>query len=200
MKAGDPFDTPGLDEVRAEQRRALRLVPTYIFAEYAPTIGPDVTNIADVDRPLIETALRAEAKPLLGQLSSLLDEWHHHAHTEIIDHFYAQNRSRAEQMDAARQTAFADELETARQAHRATVRSTPRIEDAAALRRLLFLLVWADGLTDYRDLRTPLAPDAERLRPLSDEGALTSPGVIADRVPAPADDDATDRLAPPGRV
>ncbi|MEY2461372.1 MAG: hypothetical protein QOG30_3202 [Acidimicrobiaceae bacterium] len=195
MKPDHPFETPGLDEVRAEQRRALRLIPTYIFAEHAPTIGPDVTNIADVDRPLIETSLRAEAKTLLGDLSSLLDGWHDHTRTEVLDHFYQQNRTRAEHMDAPRQTAFADESDKARAAHRATDRTTPRVEDAPALRRLLFLLVWADGLTAYRDPR------------LDNEPALPTPEAVGGRIGArgadgatplrdPADDDATQLLAP----
>ena len=139
--------------MRAEQRRALRLIPTHVFAEHAPTVGPDVTHIADVDRPLIETSLRAEAKTLIGTHSSLLEAWRQHAHAEILDDFYERNRTRAEQMDASRQTAFRDELDKARATRQAADRPSPRIEDPPALRRLLFLLVWADGLSGYRDPR-----------------------------------------------
>jgi hypothetical protein len=153
MKPGHPFETPGLDDVRAEQRRALRLVPDDVFVEYAPAVGPDAAAIPVEDRAFVETAVRAEANTVLDELGSLLAGWREYAQVETMDSFYESNRRRAEDLEVRQQTAFFDQLEVARTAHEAAARPVARVEDAPRLRRLLFLLVWADGLTDYEDPR-----------------------------------------------
>ncbi|MEY2420671.1 MAG: hypothetical protein QOI95_738 [Acidimicrobiaceae bacterium] len=195
VRPGHPFETSELDELRADQRRALRLIPVDVFLEHAPAVGPDVDNVAPVDRPMIETSLRTEAKGLLRELTSLLNGWRHYTQLETLDAFYQSNRAAAEQLDVRRQTTFFDQLEMAGTAHREAEMATPRVEDAPALRRLLFLLVWADGLSDYRDPRFASASAASAVPRERDERIIQVPAPPARR-PSADDDDATELLAP----
>ena len=162
MREGHPFDTRDLDDLRAEQRRALRLLPGALVVESAPRIGPDLDATPVEDRPLIESLLRAEARELLADrdLAKLIEAWRQQTQLEVLDDFYEQNRARAEQLSLGPQAAFVDQADVARMARKDREAAPLPVDHAPKFRRLLLLLVWADHLADYRDPRLVDLPTA----------------------------------------
>lgn len=182
MRAGHPFDTARLDELRAEQRRVLRLIPTPLVVDAAPRVGPDVDDVPADDRPLTEGLLRAAAQELLDdrRLSELVDTWRQQVQLEIVDDFFARNGQRAEQLRIGPQAAFFDHAEIARSARQASEAPALPVELAPSFRRLLLLLVWADHLAGVIDPRLENLP-AENVRAASSEQREVPPPPGADR-------------------
>lgn len=144
MKAGHPYETEELDDLRAAQRRVLRSIPTWITERFELEV--DEHRVADADRPQAELMLRRYvADQLSNSDQSLLDRWQAHTEAELLD-------------QAARAFAAAWEMPLAEDA-RGRLREH-RIgevakEEGKLIRQLIPVLVLADMLSvdDYMDPR-----------------------------------------------
>ncbi len=164
MKPGHPFETKGLDELRSQQRRALRLVPDWYVELYAPK--------QPVERPsgdtgLLENEVRACANEVQKELTDLPGHWEKRVPQEVLFKFLQDNGTEIVLSQRGRVAAyvFTDIVESMRRpVQEARVVGEPTAEVAAPLMRYLHLLAWADDLADdgYRDPRLPQAPESSK--------------------------------------
>lgn len=165
MKAGDPFETKDLDELRARQRRSLRMVPDWLFNIYAPSDGPSAVP-PDVIA-LLESELRSEAENARKELDDdLLTRMEEHTRKEMLVDFMSRHdtavrlesafRAMPSRIFGVRVTELRAEFS------RVAIHEGPEPEAAASLARYVRLLAWADDLADdgYRDPRLPEWPNA----------------------------------------
>lgn len=157
MKPGHPFETKARDELRAQQRLALRLVPDWLVELYAPTRP---VGRPSGDTGLLENELRALADDVEAELNDLPQRWEERVRQEVLFKFLQDNGTEIVLSQRGRITAYVFNhiIESMRRpVHDAEMVGEPAAEVAAPLMRYLHLLVWADDLADdgYRDPRLP---------------------------------------------
>ncbi|HXN61869.1 MAG TPA: hypothetical protein VN886_15590 [Acidimicrobiales bacterium] len=153
MQRGHPFWTRALDDKRAEQRRKLRAIPSWLFepSHYAP--GPTVTINGVADNAFVETQVRRQADAELNLLAPLLSEWEIATAEDALGWFVRNNVDKATRNVQGHANDLLAEVED-----RLPVAGEPRKLDpkyAAPLARAILLLAWADDLSDdgYLDPR-----------------------------------------------
>lgn len=160
MQPGHPFLTDELAAKRADQRRVLRFIPSWIVdTTRISRPGPRLTG---TDAAMIETELRRLADQELEPLVSWVTVWRAHTQSEAIEWWLDQAEINAALEDVERQV-HADH-----EANRAA-EYPPGLY--SRILRVVTLLAWADELAgDYADPRI----DLHRSR--WQASALMSPG------------------------
>lgn len=157
MRPADPFETEALDELRAKQRRDLRLVPDWLFDIYAPS---ETINVAGVTSPgLVEQELRSLAEETVPDLGDMLARMEQHTRTEVRSEAtrrWGTDVTLTFGLRVAPVRAFRQKItELQDDASRARIYEEPDREVGGATTRYVHLLVWADQLAgdDYVDPR-----------------------------------------------
>lgn len=158
MRPGDPFETEALDELRAKQRRGLRLVPDWFLELYGPSPSQTIDAIDIAPPGLVEQELRGLAEEARAELGDLAAQMEKHTAAEV--------RRAAVQSWGADVTVsgasivpglvFSQKItELHHETSQARIGEQPDVKVAAALTRYVHLLVWADELASdgYRDPR-----------------------------------------------
>lgn len=158
VKPGDPFETEALDELRAKQRRDLRLVPDWLFELYGPSPSQTIDAIGIAPPGLVEHEVRRLAEDAQAELKGLP--------AQMAKDTLAAVRWAAVQSWGAGVTVsgagivpgyvFSQKItELHHEMSQARIGDQPNVEIAAALTRYVHLLVWADQLAGdgYMDPR-----------------------------------------------
>lgn len=160
MKPGDPFETKAMDELRSRQRRALCLVPEWLFEIYAPSEAIEHADLAGIACPgLIEHELRSLADEVAADLGDLPARMEAHTRTEIRSEStrrWGADVTLTFGLRVAPVRAFGRKItELQDEASRARIYEEPDREVGGAMTRYVHLLVWADQLAsdDYVDPR-----------------------------------------------
>lgn len=142
MKDGHPFETSDLDNIRARQRRELRLVDDWVFDRAIKAYQP--VEVEEQARALVEVELRALIDELRMPLASFLDDLAEATRTSTLAAFVV---GRSE-----------DDLSLVLQERRrkATQGSIPDPLVTQVLRYVRFLIVADElGRDGYKDPRLP---------------------------------------------
>jgi hypothetical protein len=155
MQDGHPFDTVDRDEIRARQRRQLRLIEYWMLLDALEgvTWAP---SVVDEDRDLVELELRRVA----DKYSSIVSEKDPELYTRMA--CGVEGRALSDLLLSAREASMRippqsepldEDFREAEMARQQSVR-TIEPEVGGPLRELIVALVWADAVAgDYRDPR-----------------------------------------------
>ena len=161
MEPGTPFRTKALDEQRSEQRRALRMVPEWLFEKYAPqrSVSDSFSSAG-----LLETELRREADRLRQGLGDLPERMEQETQAEVVIDFLRSSDVRARigtgtaptRLFSQRITELGDVLSGV------AVHTEPERANAVALMSYVHVLVWADDVAGdgYSDPRLADRPSS----------------------------------------
>lgn len=165
MKPGDPFETKALDELRSEQRRALRMVPDWLVKKHAP---PQSVSVPLSFAGLLETGLRTEAAAAREQLGDLPDQFENSTGTEVLVQFVREHGTgvRVAAPGFALSRVFSRTITELEEGVSHREFDLP-LEEVVSLTRYLHLLVWADDVAGdgYRDPRLADPPGGTPHRP-----------------------------------
>jgi hypothetical protein len=155
LKAGDPFETKDLDELRTRQRHTLRLIPDVLLENYAPKTPVQATSR---DTGMLERELRAMADALQGEeLTDLPERWGDRTRSAVVFEFMdrAAGQVTLQYPGRVQKHVFSDTVESMRRQVEDSVTTELAAEVASVVMRFLHLLVWADNLAadGYRDPR-----------------------------------------------
>jgi hypothetical protein len=146
VQAGHPYLTDELDAKRAEQRRALRSIPSWIVD--TTRISRPGPPLGGTDAALVEIELRRLADQDLEPLRSWVTVWQGHTESEAIEWWIGQAELNAALEDVARQVRADHEAKRAAE-------YPPGLY--SRILRVVTLLAWADELAgDYADPRLDL--------------------------------------------